>query len=172
MTNKTFTDIYKDFKPKLLVMASKKIKDKQEVEDLVQDILLRIYNKYDTYDSSKAALNTWLYTVAFSVMNNHFKSKSRQPQLTHCKEVFDNEYTESFDSPENILIQEQKIKEIVSSADKLNSDFTTAYQLKELGGLSYKEISEQLNIPIGTVKSRCKRASDVIKETTYQDSTD
>lgn len=162
MEESKFKELYNTYYPKLKVLFSKKIKDEQEVEDVIQDTMLRVYNKFDTYDN-KYAISTWLYTVANSVLNNHFRSKSRQPALSYAKELYDNEHTESFDSPENILISNEQKDIINKTLNKLSKDFLEVYQLKDVEGKSLKEISEQLGIPTNTVKSRLKRARDTIR---------
>ena len=163
MEDKRFKELYETYYPKLKVMFSKKIKDEQEVEDVIQDTMLRVYTKYSTYDD-KYALSTWLYTVANSVLNSHFRSKSRQPALSYAKELYDNTYTESFDSPENILVAQEQANAINNSLKKLSGDFLEVYTMKDAEGMSLKSISEQLDVPINTVKSRLKRARDLVKE--------
>ena len=163
MEEKEFKELYETYYPKLKTLFSKKIKDEQEVEDLIQDTMLRVHLKYDTYNS-KYAMSTWLYAVANSVMNNHFRTRSRQPALSYAKELYDNIHTESFDSPENILISNEVTDIINKTLSKLSKEYLEAYQLKEVEGLSLKDISEQLDVPINTVKSRVKRARDSIKE--------
>jgi len=164
MTDKTFDQIYTEYSPKLKVKFSKKIRDEQEVEDLVQDTMILISKGLPSYDSSTAALSTWLYTVANNCMINHFKTRSRRPVLTTVPELHDNEYTESFDSPDNILSAEETLATINKAATRMNPDFADVYTLREIEGYSTKETALKLGITEGTVKTRYKRAKDYIKE--------
>ena len=164
MTDQTFEQIYKDYLPQLTKRFSLKIKDKQEVEDLVQDTMLRVSNNLSTYDSSKAVMSTWLYTIADNTLANYFRDNSRQPQLIQTDVLYDTVHTHTYDSPENMLIADQDVMAINKAAQELNDVYYTVYQLKEVEGLSLQQISDQLDIPINTVKSRHKRAKDYIKK--------
>lgn len=162
MSKIKYNELYETYAPKLKTLFSKKIIDEQEVEDLVQDTMLRVFEKLDTYDS-KYAMTTWLYTVAYNVLYNHYRDKSKLTPLVFAKELYDNEHTESFDSPENILIAEQQQESITKTLTALTPEYLQVYQLKEIEGKSLNEIATQLSIPVNTVKSRLKRARDTIK---------
>lgn len=162
MKEKEYEDLYKTYYPKLKTLFSKKLSDEQEVEDLIQDTMLRVYEKLDTYDS-KYAMSTWLYTVAYSVLYRHFRDNASKPNLSFSKEIYDNEHTESFDSPENILIAEQQQQTINKTLTALTPEYLQVYQLKDIEGKSLNAIATELSIPVNTVKSRLKRARDTIR---------
>ena len=160
MTDKTFEQIFKEFSPKLKVMFSKQIRDEQIVEELVQDTMLKVHTNLHSFDSSIAALSTWLYTIARNVMINHFKSNSRHPQLTSRDTFHDIEH---YDSPENILIAEQTTALINKASSSINPAFLEVFTLKDFDGLSHKQIADKLDVPLSTVRSRHKRAKDTLK---------
>ena len=164
MTDQTFEQIYNVYSPKLKVKFSKRISDKQEVEDLVQDTMIKVSKNLPSYDSSKAAVSTWLYKIADNTLNNYFRDNSRQPSLIHTAMLHDNDATTTYDSPENMLIAEQNIEAINKAGRELNSKYCDIVRLKEVEGLSLQQISDQLDIPINTVKSRHKRGMDYLKK--------
>lgn len=161
MVYKDYLKLYNKYRPKLIKLFNNKVKDLDLSEDLAQDTLTRVYDKMDTYND-KYAMSTWIYSIAFNILADHFRSASRSPSLSFCKEVYDNEHTESTDSPENIAIAKEQEAKYDTILNNLNKDYLEAYTLKDITGMSYEDISSQLNVPINTVKSRVKRARDQI----------
>lgn len=159
MNNLTYEEIYKNFKDKLCLTISRKIKDKDEVEDLVQETLLKVYLNMDKYDD-KYSISTWVYTIAFNVIHDYHRSLSKPQPFTTAEELYDN--TTSVDSPENILIAEQTKETINKTMDKLPAELKEVFQLKEVDGLKVKDVAKNLGIPENTVKTRVKRARDTV----------
>jgi len=156
-----YEQIYKTYQPKLKTLFNKQLLDKDQTEDLVQETLLKVWNKLDTYND-KYSMSTWIYTIAFNTLKNYYSSI--RTHVTYSAEIRDNDHTLSYDSPENILIAAEKEQDYINSVESLDDNFLQVYILKEVEGLSYKDISSQLNIPEGTVKSRLKRSRDYIKK--------
>lgn len=155
--------IYKTYKPKLIKLFSSKVSDLDTAEDLAQDTLLRVYEKLSTYDS-KYAISTWIYSIAFNILSDHYRSKTRSPDISLVPELFDNEHTESQESPENLLSASEQQQKVIKAMEKLNKDSLESYVLKDISGMSYEDISIQLSKPINTIKSRVKRARDAINK--------
>lgn len=156
-----YQDIYKEYQPKLRTLVSKKIKDKDYTDDLVQEILLKVYKNLDSYNP-QYQLSTWIYTIAFNTLKNYYKSL--RDNLTYAAEIYDNEHTELLDNPEGIMIAAETEAKFIKSLTALGENFVQMYMLKEVEGLSVKEIAAKHSIPEGTVKSRLKRARDYIKK--------
>ena len=156
-----YNKIYKDFQPKLKTLVARQIKDKDYVEDLVQEVLLKVHRKLDTYDS-QYSLSTWIYTIAFNTIKNYYKSL--KDNISYSAEIYDNDHTELLIDPADVLIAAETSDKINTSLSKMGDTFIDTYVMKEVDGMSVKDISTQLNIPEGTVKSRLKRARDYIKK--------
>lgn len=156
-----YNNLYLTYQPKLKTLISKQIKDQDYVEDLVQEVLLKVYRKLDTYND-KYSPSTWIYTIAFNTIKNYYKSL--KDNITYAAEVYDNEHTELLADPESIMIAaetEDKYKLSLSQLDKIYLD---TYIMREVDGMSIKDISSQLDVAEGTVKSRLNRAREYIKK--------
>lgn len=153
-----YDNIYKTYQPKLKVFFNKQVKDKDIVDDLTQEVLFKVWSNLDTYDKA-FNFSTWLYTIAFNHLKNYFKSL--KDTVTYTNEPLE---LEQIDNPEDILIASETESTYYDSIDSLDKKFLECYTLREVEGLSYKEISSQLDIPEGTAKSRVKRARDHIKK--------
>lgn len=162
MSNISFEQIYKDYKDKLLTTVSKRLNDTDEAEDLVQECMIKIYENLSKYDS-KYALSTWVYTIAFNIINDHYRSKGKTPKLTTVSQLYDNEHTVSHDSPENILISEQTKTKTDHAIASMSKELLDVYTLKDVDGMQLKDIAAHLSIPLNTVKSRLRRAREGIK---------
>lgn len=156
-----YTNLYNTYQPKLKVLVNKQINDKDYVEDLVQEILLKVYSKLGTYDP-KHKISTWIYTIAFNTIKDYYKSL--KDTVSYSAELYDNEYTESLDNPESIILAAETEDKFNKSVSSLSKVYLDTYVMKEVDGMSIKDISSQLDIPEGTVKSRLKTARDYIKK--------
>lgn len=155
-----YNSIYNTYSPRLKVMFKKQVKDKDYIDDLVQETMLKVWSKLDTYDD-KYQLSTWIYTIAFNTLKNYFKAL--KDHVVYKPEIYDSDATEDLASPEAILIADEQTKQFNKTIEELDDNFLSVYVLKEVDELTYQQIADQLSIPIGTVKSRVKRAKDHIK---------
>lgn len=118
-------------------------------EDIVQSVFLKYYESFDLIKNSEC-VNFWIFKTARNEYYNLYKRNKRI-------EKFDEEFTErkkdEFELEYYVEIKEMK-KIIFEELDKMENGQKEVYLLKEYGGLSYKEISETMNIDIDLVKSR------------------
>ena len=118
-------------------------------EDIVQSVFLKYYENFDLIKNSES-VNFWIFKTARNEYYNLYKRNKRI-------EKFDEEFTErkkdEFELEYYVEIKEMK-KIIFEELDKMENEQKEVYLLKEYGGLSYKEISETMNINIDLVKSR------------------
>lgn len=154
--------VYNTYKPKLISLVSKQLKDKDSVEDIVQEVLLKVYTEQDKYDEDKYELSTWIYSICFNQLKNYFRTISRRLELTYVENVYDNDSTELLDNPQDIISSAETELKYYSLIENLNDTNLSAYVLKEIDGLTYKNISEMLGVSENTVKSRVKRTRDFI----------
>ena len=116
----------------------------------------------------ESAFYTWLYRITSNTAKNYLISKKRKKELLET-EVLSSEEMDIFDipggsSPEEILEASNLRELIFESLSNLPEDIRTAVSLREFEGLSYEEISEVLDCPIGTVRSRIFRGREIIQE--------
>ena len=143
------------------------IRDQAEVEDVSQEAFIKAYRALPTFRGD-SAFYTWLYRITSNTAKNYLISKKRKKELLET-EVLSSEEMDIFDipggsSPEEILEANYLRELIFESLSNLPEDIRTAVSLREFDGLSYEEISEVLDCPIGTVRSRIFRGREIIQE--------
>jgi len=147
-------------------LISRYIQDADEVQDVAQEAFIKAYRALPRFRGD-SAFYTWLYRIAINTAKNHLVSRSRRPPGTDV-EAEDAEYYEAggalrdIESPENALFGAE-LKAVVEQAiSDLPDDLRTAVTLREFDGLSYEDIAEIMDCPVGTVRSRIFRAREAI----------
>ncbi len=137
------------------------VKSKEDAEDLTQQVFIRAWNKIESFRGDSAFF-TWLYRVAINIAKNHVTSAAfKKQKLNTSDEDLDFEYPH-FDSPESTLESKETsliIKKYISSLPEI---LKTPFILREYEGKSYEEISNIIDCPLGTVRSRIFRARESI----------
>lgn len=132
-------------------------RNEAEAEDVVQDALVRALRFFSSLrgDSARA----WLLTIVRHTWYGRFSARNGTGQTTELDEVRNEPRASGLD-PEALLLQRQTVDEVRMAIDQLPLDFREAIVLRELEGLSYKEIAEVTGSPIGTVMSRLARGRE------------
>ncbi len=160
------------YQHKILGLISRYVNDADEVQDVAQEAFIKAYRALPNF-RGESAFYTWLYRIAINTAKNHLVSRSRRPPGSDI-EVEDAEYFEGagalrdIETPESALFGEE-LKQVVERAIRdLPDDLRTAVTLREFDGLSYEDISEIMNCPVGTVRSRIFRAREAIDKQVRQ----
>jgi RNA polymerase sigma-70 factor (ECF subfamily) len=148
-------------------LISRFVRDSAEAEDVTQEAFIKAYRALPAF-RGESAFYTWLYRIGINTAKNYLLALGRRaPTSTQ----FDAEESEEFEdagllqevsTPENELMSKQVVEVVNSSLQQLPDDLRTALTLREIEGLSYEEIAEVMNCPIGTVRSRIFRAREAI----------
>lgn len=134
--------------------------DRSDSEDVVQETFLRVYRNKHMY-KQVAKFSTWIYTIAGNLAKTELRRRRRRKILSLTQMGFeDKDYELPADTrtPEKIIDGEMKEKMIRKEIDELPIRFKEVIVLRDVEEFSYEEISQILDIPIGTVKSRVNRA--------------
>ena len=150
-------------------LVSRYLNNAAEVEDVTQEAFIKAYRALPNFRGD-SAFYTWLYRIAVNTAKNHLFSKGKRP-IT-LSELSKNEDSESYDvidavsneSPEGNLAGLQIAEAVNNAVSKLPEELSTAVILREMDGLSYEEIADVMNCPIGTVRSRIFRAREAIAQ--------
>ena len=154
------------YQQKVANIISRYIHDHSEVLDVSQETFIKAYRALPKFRGD-SAFYTWLYRIATNTAKNHLAAKGRRPPMDDVEAVT----AEQMDTglrlkeqatPENIAMEREVAQTIRQAVDDLPEDLRIAITLREMDGLSYEEIAEAMDCPIGTVRSRIFRARDAI----------
>lgn len=157
------------YQRKLARLLSQFIRDPAEVEDVTQEAFIKAYRALPSFRGD-SAFYTWLYRIGINTAKNFLVSQGRK---LHTLQGYNNEDAEDFEdnvllkevnTPESELMSKQIAQTVNQTLDSLPEELRTAIVLREIDGLSYEEIANIMNCPIGTVRSRIFRAREAISE--------
>jgi len=157
------------YQRKLGRLLSRWVRDPAEVEDVTQEAFIKAYRALPSF-RGESAFYTWLYRIAINTAKNYLVALGRRAPTSTS---FDNEEAEGFEDADQLRdmatpeseLEGKEIAAVVNRAmDALPEDLRTAITLREIEGLSYDEIADVMNCPIGTVRSRIFRAREAIAE--------
>jgi RNA polymerase sigma-70 factor (ECF subfamily) len=157
------------YQRKIFRLLSRMVRDPAEVEDVAQEAFIKAYRALPNFRGD-SAFYTWLYRIAINTAKNWLVSQGRRaPTSTEAEiedaETFDDgEHLRDLNTPDAMLLTRQVADAVNRAIEELPEDLRTAIVLRELEGLSYEEIAETMNCPIGTVRSRIFRAREAIAE--------
>lgn len=154
------------YQSRILGLVARYVKDSHEVQDVTQEAFIKAYRALPRFRGD-SAFYTWLYRIATNTAKNHLVSRGRRPPGSDV-EIEDAEHFESggdlrdLENPENQLFGEE-LKSVVNAAiTELPDDLRTAVTLREFDGLSYEDIADIMDCPVGTVRSRIFRDRESI----------
>lgn len=140
----------------------------QDCEDLVQETFFRVFRSRHSYERI-AKFSTWMYTIAINLAKSLYKKKKRMTKVTIHKDPDDSEdrpmKLEDTDIlPDDLLHEKMCMDELEKALMELSEDFREVVVLRDIQQLSYEEISEIADLPMGTVKSRINRGRAQLQE--------
>lgn len=148
--------LYDRYAAMALGLALKIVRDGQEAEDVVHDAFVAIVERADQYKPERGTVVAWLVTTVRNLALDRTRRRTRRAQITD--EELRHEPVEPVADPESIawLLREREAVRI--ALEKLSVAQRQTLHIAFFEGLSYPEIAERENIPLGTVKSRAARA--------------
>ena len=155
------------YQRKIMRLLSRMIRDQAEVEDVAQEAFIKAYRARPQFRGD-SAFYTWLYRIAINTARNWLASNSRRPSTPSSYENEDGETFDEMDNltdnttPESELASRQIAQTVNKAIEDLPEDLRTAIVLREIEGMSYEDIAQSMNCPIGTVRSRIFRAREAI----------
>lgn len=154
------------YQHRVLKLVSRFVSDTAEAQDVAQEAFLKAYRALPSFRGD-SAFYTWLYRIAINTAKNALVSNRRRPvdfdlDLQDPDQYDRHAKLKEVDTPEGVLLTDE-IREVVERAmQQLPEDLRTAIVLREIEGLSYEEIAEAMDCPVGTVRSRIFRAREAI----------
>jgi RNA polymerase sigma-70 factor (ECF subfamily) len=154
------------YQHKIVKLIMRYVRDPSEALDVSQEAFLKAYRALPKFRGD-SAFYTWLYRIAINTAKNHMVAARRRP-LEYASDIHDPENFEwhaslqDTDSPEGQALSDELRRTVENAIESLPDDLRTAIMLRELDGLSYTEISQAMDCPVGTVRSRIFRAREAI----------
>jgi RNA polymerase sigma-70 factor (ECF subfamily) len=154
------------YQQKVAGLISRYLRDPNEIMDVTQEAFIKAYRALPGFRGD-SAFYTWLYRIAINTVKNHLVSQGRRPPGDDVEA----EVAEQMDmggrlrevgTPESHLLSDEIAQTVQRALDDLPDDLRTAIVLRELEGLSYEEIANAMECPIGTGRSRIFRAREAI----------
>ena len=142
------------------------VDDEAEVHDLRQEVFIRVFRALPKFRGD-SSFYTWLYRVTINAAKNYLLAKSRHPPITdidfeNAELYFTSKVPHETGSPERMMISRELEDRVFDVMDKLSDDLRIAFILREVEGLSYDDIADIMDCPVGTIRSRIFRAREVI----------
>src|SRR5258708_30322913 len=132
----------------------------QEAEDLTQDVFLRIYKTLASYQGTQGSFTTWLTSLTRNLLIDHYRKHKKERMDVSVDDENTATLTETnvtFTRPDIVLIENEASSAIQAAIQKLSPDLREAVILRDVQEMEYREISNVLGVPEGTVKSRINR---------------
>lgn len=155
-----FMQIYSHFAPRVKGFLVSRGLTSHAADDVLQEVMLAIWNKAQSYNPNKAAISTWIFTIARYKYIDRLRRESR-----HQTDSDDLDLKPS-DAPiaDDDVLQDQRQNAVQAAIASLPADQQSVIFLSFIKGLAHSEIAEQLGLPLGTVKSRIRRAFARLRE--------
>ncbi len=154
------------YQQRIVNLIMRYVKDHAEALDVAQEAFLKAYRAIPTFRGD-SAFYTWMYRIAINTAKNHLVAARRRP-LDHASDISEPEEfdwhvrMQDHDTPERQAIGEELRQTVEKAIADLADDLRTAIVLREIDGLSYEEIAQVMECPVGTVRSRIFRAREAI----------
>src|SRR5688572_20252203 len=169
---KAFEMLVVKYQRRIERLIGRMVRDVDLIPDIAQETFIRAYRALPQF-RGESAFYTWLYRIAVNTAKKSLVELKRDPLVTESAlaSVNDDDETSRVENelsdgetPEAVLASKEIAATVNSAIEALSEDLRQAITLREIEGLSYEEIAEVMNCPIGTVRSRIFRAREAIAE--------
>ena len=160
---RAFELLVRKYQYKIIQLVSRLVGD-SDAPDVAQETFIKAYRALNGF-RGQSAFYTWLYRIGINTAKNHIVSRGRRPanqdiDIQDAEQYGHTEHLSDVDTPESLLLSDEIKQKVAEVIHKLPADLRQAITLRELEGLSYEEIAEVMDCPIGTVRSRIFRARE------------
>ena len=154
------------YQHKIVNLVMRYVRDPDLALDIAQEAFIKAYRALPRFRGD-SAFYTWLYRIAVNTAKNHLAAQRRRPMDVELDLQDSEQYDlhaklKETDTPEGVAMTDELQETVQRAIGALPEDLRTAIILRELEGMSYEEIAETMDCPVGTVRSRIFRARDAI----------
>ncbi len=154
------------YQHKIVNLVLRYVRDPDQALDIAQEAFLKAYRALPRFRGD-SAFYTWLYRIAVNTAKNYLAAQRRRPMDVELDLQDPEQYDlhaklKETDTPEGVTLSRELNETVQRAIEALPEDLRTAIVLRELDGMSYEEIAQTMECPVGTVRSRIFRARDAI----------
>jgi RNA polymerase sigma-70 factor (ECF subfamily) len=172
-TGKDFSTLYTKYYPKLVYFISKICNDPQKAEDISTDSFMAAFEKIEKYEKEKSQFSTWLFTIAKNLALQNIKNEKKTMSL-------DIEFDEEGNTMKDFIHEEEgdshlyevfdrKAEIMKKHIDNLKNPYKEVIEMREIKRMSYKDISDKLNLNLSTVKSQIRNGRAILVRETKKE---
>lgn len=164
-----FEQLISKYQQKIYNIAYRLMGNHHDANDLAQEALIKVYKSIGSFRLD-ASFSTWSYHIVTNVCRDELRKRSRHQasSLDEPISLYDGEINKEVADftfcPEDVYQQKESEEYIQKLINSLNPDYRIVVVLREIAGLSYEEIATELDLTLGTVKSRLNRARKYLKD--------
>ena len=163
---KAFDVLVLKYQHKIVNLIMRYVRDPELALDIAQEAFIKAYRALPRFRGD-SAFYTWMYRIAVNTAKNHLAAQRRRPANVELDLQDPEQYDlhaklKETDTPEGITLSNELRETVERAIAALPEDLRTAIILRELEGMSYEEIAQTMECPVGTVRSRIFRARDAI----------
>ena len=156
------------YQHKIVNLVMRYVRDPELAQDITQEAFIKAYRALPRFRGD-SAFYTWMYRIAVNTAKNHLAAQRRRPMDVELDMQDPEQYDlhaklKETDTPEGVTLSNELKQSVEAAIAALPEDLRTAIILRELEGMSYEEIAQTMECPVGTVRSRIFRARDAISK--------
>jgi RNA polymerase sigma-70 factor (ECF subfamily) len=163
---KAFDLLVIKYQQRIVNLVSRFVRNQADALDVTQDAFIKAYRALPNFRGD-SAFYTWMYRIAVNTAKNHLAVQNRRPMnidqdVSEIEQIEGDHALKEYATPEHMLLRDEIQDTVVQAIEGLPEDLRIAITLREVEGLSYEDIAEAMECPIGTVRSRIFRAREAI----------
>lgn len=143
--------IYTDYKDKVFAYIRNHVNSPEDAEDLCADVFVKVYDKLDTFDESKARISTWIYSITSNTVIDFYRTN-------HIHSEIPEDLSDTKSSIEEEVLTQESLSELATALLKLTEEQRDIIVLRYYKGLTLQEVSQKMNLSYGITKLRHREA--------------
>ncbi|WP_425481528.1 RNA polymerase sigma factor RpoE [Marinicella rhabdoformis] len=165
---KAFEMLVNRYQQRVANVIAKFVRDHHEIQDVAQEVFIKVFRALPNFRGD-SSFYTWIYRIAVNTAKNHLVAKGRRIQnapveFEEAENFSSNEDFRNLDTPDAVYARDELEATMSKAIAALPDDLRMAIIMREVDGLSYEQIAEKMDCPIGTVRSRIFRARDAVDQ--------
>lgn len=165
--DKAFGLLVAKYQHRIEPVVARYVSDPDEMLDVVQEVFIKAYRGLSDFRGDSQFF-TWLFVIATNTAKTFLQAKGRRPPDQDIDaadaDMIAVEGLEELASPEHIMLRDELERTVFKAIQNLPHEMQDAIVLREIEGMSYEDIANQMHVPIGTVRSRISRARELIDQ--------